>query len=739
MVIIIPTSQKLRPAAERIARLHRERDSMSVNIVPADELYNEFSSATPDASAYRRYMKMLYDRADGGDGAPKYLLLLGDGAYDNRLLLREWQSADADDILLTVQSDNSQSQTLSYVSEEWFGLLDDGEQLCPTGSRYGFNAAPDIAIGRIPARTAQEADIVAGKIEAYTGATGAGAWQNTVVLMGDDGNNNDHIRQADEVATQIEADQPSLSVRRVLWDSYTREVTASGNRYPEVERIVKGYMADGALLMDYVGHGNVNTLSHEIVLDINDFRQTKGTHLPLWLTAACDVAPFDTQEANIGEEALFNDGGGAVAFIGTARTVYPTPNGKLNKAFCREALRSDERVGIGEALRRAKVLLATSKSSAQLDNTTNKLHFVLLGDPALCLAQPRMNLTIDDTGGATAKAGQTVTISGHIDGADDFDGLITADVLDAAQLITCRHNDTSGTDRPYTYTDRPGTIYHGTDSVRKGRFAFTFAVPKDIQYSSDAARIVAVAAADDGRTAHGHDESLVLGGSGDFGADTIGPSIRCYLNTPAFVDGDNVNPTPTFIAELYDENGINATGAGVGHDLQLTIDGSQATTWSMNDKFAFDFGSYQSGTATYTLPELAKGPHTLTFRAWDVLNHSNTATLTFNVVAGLEPRLFDIQATPNPATDATTFRITHDRPGQTLQARIELYDMAGRLLWRHTESRTSPTDRLDIAWDLRTDGGRLLGTGVYIYRLLISCDGSTEASQAKKLIVITTK
>lgn len=84
LVIIIPTSQKLLKQAQRLKAFHEQHDSLKVNLVPADELFNEFSSGTPDASAYRRYMKMLYDRATGEDDRPKYLLLFGDRSEERR-------------------------------------------------------------------------------------------------------------------------------------------------------------------------------------------------------------------------------------------------------------------------------------------------------------------------------------------------------------------------------------------------------------------------------------------------------------------------------------------------------------------------------------------------------------------------------------------------------------------------------------------------------------------------------
>ena len=62
MVIVVPTSGKLLAQAQRLADAHTAR-GMRVRVVRAEQVYNEFSSGTPDATAIRRYMKMLYDRA----------------------------------------------------------------------------------------------------------------------------------------------------------------------------------------------------------------------------------------------------------------------------------------------------------------------------------------------------------------------------------------------------------------------------------------------------------------------------------------------------------------------------------------------------------------------------------------------------------------------------------------------------------------------------------------------------
>ena len=192
MVIIIPTTQKLLAQAERLKALHEQRDSLRVRIVPADELFNEFSSGTPDANAYRRYLKMLYDRAESEADMPRYLLLFGDGAWDNRMLTSNWRQASPDDYLLCYESENSFSETMSYVSDDFFCMLDEGE-----GASLTKRDRTDVGVGRLPASTEAEAKIMVDKIIDYATNAHAGDWQNTLCFMGDDGNGNVHMREAD--------------------------------------------------------------------------------------------------------------------------------------------------------------------------------------------------------------------------------------------------------------------------------------------------------------------------------------------------------------------------------------------------------------------------------------------------------------------------------------------------------------------------------------------------------------
>ena len=307
MVIIIPTSQKTLAQAERLKTHHEQHDGMTVRIVPADELYNEYSSGTPDATAYRRYMKMMYDRATNDSEKPRYLLLFGDGGWDNRMKTAEWSGYDADDYLLCYESENSFSQVNCYVSDDFYCLLDD-EEVIQKGSDSNITYAgqPDVAVGRLPIRTTYDAETLVDKIISYAYNEHAGNWQNEICMMGDDGNQNSHMKTADKVATMIEQNYPHYNVNKIYWDAYQRTSSSTGYSYPDVTRLIKQQIQSGALMMNYCGHGAAYAMSHEFVMKLKDFEDSQSEYLPLWITASCDIMPFDGQEDNIGEAVILS-------------------------------------------------------------------------------------------------------------------------------------------------------------------------------------------------------------------------------------------------------------------------------------------------------------------------------------------------------------------------------------------------------------------------------------------------
>ncbi len=739
MVIIIPESDKLLSQAQRLAEAHEQYDGLRVAVARADQIYNEFSSGTPDATAYRRLMKMLYDRAESDDVAPKYLLLMGDCAWDNRMIGTAWKNYDPKDYLLCFESDNSFSDVKCYVMEDYFGLLDDGEGANRTSDKV------DLGVGRFPVVSEAEAKALVDKSIAFMSNSNAGNWKNIVMMIGDDGDENLHMNYANDVAERVIASNPEMEVRKVMFDIYTRVSTISYNTYPEVTSLLKSQMEQGALVMNYTGHAATYCLSHEFVLQTEDFASTKGDNLPLWVTAACDVMPFDGQSSNIGETAVLNDGGAAVAFYGTARTVYSSNNLQMNRWFMRYLFASDaqgRRYRVGDAVRLAKNYLISG--NLETSNKENKLHYALLGDPALTFGAPVNRVILDSINGAPVSAatqlsaGEQVIMSGHVEDASGsllsgFSGILSARVYDNMETVTCLNN--AGASSAFTFTNRDKILFNGQDSVSSGRFSLSFVMPADINFSDESGRVVFYAINNDLTVeANGYSEDFTVGGISD-NSDSDGPEIFAYLNSEDFENGGRVNATPYFVAQLQDESGISYSGNGVGHDLVLTIDNDTRTTYTLNDYYTTEFGDFTQGTVAFSIPELEDGEHSLTFRAWDVLNNTSLSSLDFVVDNSLAPQILNVALSNNPATESTTFLISHDRAGSDCDITVEVFDFAGRRLWRHQETSASGTGLHSISWNLCANGGGRLFSGVYLYRVTLRSGESKQVSKSQKLVI----
>lgn len=748
LVIVVPSSGILTEQARRLARLHETADSMTCLVVSADKIYNEFSSGSPDATAIRRFMKMLYDRGQQGGRTPRNLLLFGTGAWDNRMVTSNMRQNSPDDYLLCYESDNSISHTQSYVLEDYYALVDD------KAATSLINQAPRFGVGRLPVKTESEARTVVDKLESYILNEETGNWKNTICFLADDGNNNGHMHDADTVLYDVSKAYPEYRIKRIYWDTYTREMTSTGESYPAVTTDIYKQMQDGALIMNYTGHGAAYMLSHEKVLTTQDFENWSSPRLPLWITAACDVTPFDMNTENIGTEALLNPEGAAMGFVGTTRTVYSLPNRQLNRKLMTNLLgkKADgERYTLGEALAQAKSDLLRENIQQ-----VNKAHFVLLGDPAVTLRTPSYKIAIDQINGTetgdgftapTVSAGSLVRLHGHVcdengNTATDYQGVVAPVVLDNLETIVCKNNPkgdssngNSSTTPAFTFQDRPRMLYTLQDSIRNGEFTLTFPIPLDNNYSGASGQ-VSLYACNDSKDieANGKFDDLVISGTAaDLPADTLGPDIRFYLNSTSYRDGCTLNSTPMLFATLTDSDGINMTDNGVGHGISLAIDNKEATTYSLNNYFTPAMSDYQSGTLSYSIPTLDDGLHTVQLRAYDIFNNASTVNGYFYVNSGARPVIEHIRVNA-PVTDQAVFTIVNDRPGTALDVRLKVYDLTGRLLWSTASENKDASGVYTYTWNLAETDSHV-PSGIYIVKASLSSNGSGQTSESAKFIV----
>ena len=738
--MIIIAQPNFTTQAERLAEAHRTKDNLTVRVVTPESIYNEFSSGTPDATAYRRFMKMFYDRKTSEADAPKYLLLFGDGSFDNRKLTSAWKSVDMSNMLLTYQTENSLSSQ-SYVIDDYFGFLDDADN-----KKSLQNKKLCLGIGRFPIRTVEQATQMVDKVISYMENKNTGSWKNNLCFMADDGSNTDgfmteHMEFADQLAGYVESEHPEFLVNKLYYDAYKKDMTAG--TYPDVRSGLQKLLKDGLLLFNYTGHGGTTALSDEKVLTQTDINQFTYTHLPVWVTATCDFTRFDDLNTSAGEDVFLNKSSGGIALFTTVRVAYSRPNFPINDNVIRNLFERNNgrRRTLGEVMQATKNTLSS----------VYKLGFCLIGDPAVKIAYPEFGMKVTTVNGQSVdgnsisfKALEKITVEGEVLDASgqlvtDFTGIVNPTVKDSKVTVTCLKNSNKDDSPAFTFTDYPNTIFIGNDSVRNGKFSFTFTVPKDISYSNLQGKMNLYAVdTESGNEAQGNFDNFIVGGTSDTAeTDTIGPEIRAlYLNDTTFVDGGQVNTTPYFVAELWDKSGVNITGSSVGHDMMLVIDESTVLSYNLNSYYELLPGEDGTGIVKFPIPALEPGKHTAEFWVWDILNNSTVRTFTFEVVEGLKPFLFDVIATPGIAREQVTFHLMHNRPESRMRVGIMVYDLAGRQLWKHEESGTSGLfENYTVSWDL-TSGGARMRPGVYIYRAAISTDNSKDATKARKFIIL---
>ena len=737
--LVIVTRPLFMEAAQRLANLHAD-EGLTVLLTTQRAVFDEFSSGSVDPTAIKMLMMMLRDRSlEGGWEPPRYLQLFGDGTFANRTNL------EASPYVITYQSENSLSPTGSYVSDDYFGFLED---------QYGEGIGDKLAIGvgRIPCETASEAEEMVDKIEAYlqhpsadAQASGCinegsgdddGTWRNLICLVSDDMDGNggpteiEHMVNSDEHAGKIAENHPEYDVAKIYMDAYPQESTPGGERYPDAQVALDRQVRNGALIVNYIGHGGERGWSHERLLNTTTIQEWRNIdRMPLFMTATCELARFDDPEVeSAGEMMVLNPKGGAIAMLTTTRVVFSGSNQQLNRAFYEVALQDT-----GDAPLRLGDIVRVTKNDPQVSNSSNKRNFSLLGDVALRLNYPREEIRFTEVPD-TLKALDLALVRGYVsntsgDTLADFNGIVHVKVFDKRSQITTLNND--GGPNPHTFQVFRNVLFSGVASAESGVFEFSFVVPRDIDYSFGNGRISAYAVSDS-TDAHGASESMVIGGVADaFSIDDEAPIVQLYINDTTFVSGGLTDENPWLLARVFDAGGINASGVGIGHDIKATLDGQSDASIVLNDFYTTDLNTYQRGTVRYPFEEMEPGRHSMELVVWDVQNNKGTATVEFLVAANAEAALGQVLAYPNPSVDGFKFSIEHNQACQNGELVLEVFSSSG--LQVHYQS---------LPW--HEEGFRATGlrwepsvpAGVYVFRLTLLPEAGTPVQYSDQLVVL---
>lgn len=734
---IIITPSFLSTQAEKLANFHRNYSNLNVKVVTLESIYSEFSSGKQDIGAIRNLVKYVYNNASAPDKRIKYLNLFGDASYDfkNRI------TASSNIVPIFHALNSYTVGESSFASDDYFGLMDPNE-----GEVFPFKGLIDIAVGRMIANNPTQADELVNKVIEYHDLKSYGNWRNNFVVIADD---SDKISDAtlqskmNALADKIVTQKPFLNAQKILLDSYVQETSAGGARYPKARLDLFNAFEKGALVFNYLGHGGEDGLSQERIWEKADGQNLSNRYkYPLFITITCDFSRFDNPfRPTAGEYTYWNPRGGAIAMITTIREIGQGTGEQFNDVLSKYLFSygSNQYTSIAEALR-------LTKNDAEA-SSSNVVFFI--GDPALMLAipRPKINLTkvndmpisgpIDDF-----KSLAFMKLTGEV--ADEnnvpltnYNGDLSVQIFDKIIARQTLNNDFNSPSIPFNILGE--TIFRGNATVTNGQFEFSFVVPRDITIPVGNGRISFYGKRGElllDKT--GENTAIKIGGINENAAvDNIGPKVKLYMNDQTFIYGGITNESPIFLAYLEDENGIN-TASGIGHDIVAILDGDENNPYKLNDYYETELDNYKSGKLKFPFRKLAKGLHSITFKAWDVYNNLVTSEIQFLVVSDESITLTNVLNYPNPFVNYTQFWFTHNKPSEPLEVQIQVMTITGKIVC--TKNQTITNDGFlsrDISWDGKDDFGDKIGKGVYIYKLTVkSILSNTKTEKYEKLVIL---
>ena len=743
---LIITPQFLQNQAEQLADINREQNNLTVKVVTLESIYMEFSSGMQDIAGVRNFVKYVYDNASSPNTRLKYLCLFGDASFDykNRISIKN-------NIVPSWYSMNSFSLTNSFISDDFYGMMDENE-----GGMDNFNKL-DIAVGRILAETPQRAQQMIDKIKSYYSEDAFGSWRNNFLLISDDVDKlSDKTLQqtTDNVAEDVKQSKPFLNIIKIHADSYQQQTSSGGDRYPQVNEAIFDALEVGAIAVNYFGHGGEDGLALERIFDkINAQELNNPNKLNCFVTLTCEYTKFDNPlRVTAGEYLYWNENGGAISLISTTRQIFISVGVQFTTTLGQYLFNYNNtpNLSMGEALR-------LTKNDPNVTNNTQRRLVFFIGDPALKLplAEPDIIVTkINDEDISTTNQELQALSAAKIEGyvADSqgailsgYSGTLTATIFDKNNQRSTLGNDGTRENNELIIMDFEAmgeVIFRGQVSVENGTFEINFIVPRDIIIPVGNGKISLYSKTENQlKDQRGHNFDIKIGGVNlDAPVDNTGPTIQLFMNDESFVSGGITNENPTLLAKLFDENGIN-TASGVGHDIVATIDGDETNPFILNDYYVADEDTYQSGALSYPFRNLSPGLHTLTLKAWDVYNNASTKEIQFVVFDQNQSlELKNVLNYPNPFINYTEFWFNHNSSG-TLNVSIQIFTVSGKLIktintQTNTGNGTSSLSR-DITWDGYDDFGNKIGKGVYVYKLNVSSPlTGLKSEKIEKLVIL---
>jgi len=328
---------------ESLAPLHdlRKAQGRSVALIDVQELYDEFNFGSKSSSALKDFLDLTQS---AWQTPPRFVLLVGDASFDPRNYL----GLGSFDFVPTATVDTAYLET---VSDDWFADFN-GDDL------------PEMAVGRLPVRTAAEAATVVSKIVGYEQSAG-GDWARKALFVADKKDVFDFEKASADAAVLLPG---TMTVDGVF---------LGGLDIVTARRLLTSQLNSGQLLVNYLGHGSMDFWAKQVLFTSdNAYTLTNTPRLPFVVSMTCLTGMFDDLYAVPLAEALLKaPNGGAVAVWASSGLTEPGAQAIMDQELIR-LLFNGPSLTIGEAAARAK---------AAVHDQDVRRTWILFGDPAMRL------------------------------------------------------------------------------------------------------------------------------------------------------------------------------------------------------------------------------------------------------------------------------------------------------------------------------------------------------------------
>ncbi|MCX7855705.1 MAG: C25 family cysteine peptidase, partial [Anaerolineae bacterium] len=316
--------------ADTLGSLVNLRQSQGLTVAIANVLgvYDAYGDGRPDPEAIRRFIADAYAT---WNPRPTYVLLVGDGSYDPKRYRPESPLTFIPPYLADV--DPQAGETAA-----------DNRYVCVDGN----DNLPDLLLGRLPVKTADEARAVVGKIVDYEKNPLPGGWNALVLLVADDPDWAGNFPALSDAASAWVTAPFTITRRYCLGTDPNND--DCDTEAPALRGALLGNWNQGAFLIQYFGHASWQQWARERVFHLDDLPSLHNSRrYPVVTEMTCFTGAFHRPEPTLDEALVTRPEAGAVAAWGPTGLSLATGHSRLANGFFR-AVFSDTVGTVGEAV-----------------------------------------------------------------------------------------------------------------------------------------------------------------------------------------------------------------------------------------------------------------------------------------------------------------------------------------------------------------------------------------------------